>query len=89
MQKVPWRLVLLLAILVCAAAFAALNQQRVDVSLGVYVFSGVPLFLALLVAFIAGAACVIPYALDGRKRAGGRPRPGRPAPSIRDEGSHP
>ncbi len=86
MKRFPWRLFFALIVVACAALFAGLNLVRVNVSVGVHVFRDVPLFLALVIAFIAGAVCVLPYALLPRRRrarraAGGLPQqPGAGAP---------
>ena len=68
MRNVPWRLLLLLGLLVVVAVFAGFNLDRVDVSVGFYVFEGIPLFLALIVAFIAGSIVTLPLALVRRRR---------------------
>lgn len=87
MKKFPWRLFFALLVLGCAALFAGLNLERVNVSVGVHVFRDVPLFLALVVAFIAGAVCVLPYAFVPRRGKARRIRhdaaqqPGAGAPS--------
>jgi len=61
---------------VCATVFASLNLERVSVSIGVHVFRDVPLFLALIIAYIAGALCVLPFALVSKRSAGGKDKPG-------------
>ncbi len=76
MKKFPWRLVFGLIVLVFAAVFASLNTLPVDVKLVVYEFRGVPLFLALIFAFILGALCVLPFALARRRPRVGRGGPG-------------
>ena len=51
------------------AGFAAVNiEHRSDVSFGFFVFSDVPVFLSILVAFIAGALFVLPLALRRGRR---------------------
>ncbi len=87
MKRFPWKLVFTLLVLGCAALFAGLNLSPVDVSVGVHVFQGVPLFLALTVAFIAGALCVLPYALRSRRALAGRGRP--PAAPTQPAGAGP
>ena len=89
MKRARWRLLFALLVLGCAALFAGLNLQRVDVSIGVHVFKDVPLFLALIFAFIAGAVCVLPYALVPRRwnpgraaRSAPQQHPGAGAPSA-------
>ena len=68
MKNVPWRLLLLLGLLVVVAIFAGFNLDRVNVSLGFYVFEGIPLFLALIVAFMAGALVMLPFTLLKKRR---------------------
>ena len=51
------------------AGFAAVNtEHRSDVSFGFFSFQQVPVFLSLLVAFIAGALFVLPLALRRGRR---------------------
>jgi len=58
----PWKMIGLIVLLVLFAAFATLNiSNRADISLGFYVFEEVPIFLSLLVAFLAGAVAMIPF----------------------------
>jgi uncharacterized integral membrane protein len=76
MKRFPWRLVFVLVVLVLASVFASLNRQAVDVSVVFYVFKSVPLFLALIFAFIAGALCVLPFALAPRRPRLGSGDPG-------------
>jgi uncharacterized integral membrane protein len=68
MKNVPWRLVLLLALLVVVAVFAGFNLDPVSISVGFYVFEDVPLFLSLIVAFFAGALLMLPFALLRRRQ---------------------
>lgn len=58
----PWKMIGLIVLLVLFAAFATLNiSNRADISLGFYVFKEVPVFLSLLVAFLAGTVAMIPF----------------------------
>jgi uncharacterized integral membrane protein len=58
----PWKMIGFIVLLVLFAAFATLNiSNRADISLGFYVFKEVPIFLSLLVAFLAGAVAMIPF----------------------------
>lgn len=66
---VPWRMIGFLLGLGILAGFAAVNiEHRSDVSFGFFVFSDVPVFLSILVAFIAGALFVLPLALRRGRR---------------------
>jgi len=64
----PWRLLIVLVILVLAALFAAFNLHRVDVSVGFYIFKEIPLFLALMISFILGALLMLPFAVRRMRR---------------------
>ena len=64
----PWRLLIVLVILVLAALFAAFNLNRVDVSVGFYIFKEIPLFLALMISFILGALLMLPFAVRGMRK---------------------
>ena len=58
-----------IGLLIVVTAYSALNlENRADVSLGVYTFRAVPVFLSSLIAFILGAVLVVPMTL----RRGGR-----------------
>jgi uncharacterized integral membrane protein len=81
MKNVPWRLLLLLALLVVVAVFAGFNLDRVNVSVGFYVFEDIPLFLALIVAFIAGSLLMLPFGL----RRGKEQEPQAKAKNTRNE----
>lgn len=75
----PWKLIGLVVLLVLVAAFATMNlSNRTDISLGVYVFRDVPIFLSLLVAFLAGLLVMVPFTIGrrGRQRAAGAGRVG-------------
>ena len=67
MKNVPWRMILILALLVFVALFSGFNLNPVDISIGFYVFKGIPLFLALIAAFIAGALLMVPFTVLKRK----------------------
>ncbi len=65
----PWKLIGFVILLVIVAVFATLNlSNRVDISLGVYTFTQVPVFLALLLAFLAGVLVMVPYVLAAGRR---------------------
>ena len=60
----PWRVFGVIGLLIVVTAFSALNlENRSDVSLGVYTFRGVPVFLTSLIALILGAILVVPLTL--------------------------
>jgi uncharacterized integral membrane protein len=67
MKNVPWRMILLLVIIVLVALFSGFNLTPVEISLGFYVQEDVPLFLALIGAFIAGAVVMIPFTLFAKR----------------------
>lgn len=65
----PWKLIGLVLLLVLVATFATLNlSNRTDISLGVHVFRDVPIFLSLLVAFLAGLLVMLPFTIGRRER---------------------
>ncbi len=64
----PWRLLIALVILVLVALFATFNLNKVDVSVGFYIFKEIPLFLALMFSFILGALVMLPFAVRGMRR---------------------
>ena len=58
----PWKLIGLILLLVLVAVFASFNlSNKADISLGFTVFKEVPIFLSLLMAFLAGALLMIPF----------------------------
>ncbi len=65
----PWKMIGFLVVLVLVAFFASLNMNhRADISLGFYIFKDVPIFLSLLVAFLAGAVLIIPFTIGASMR---------------------
>ena len=68
MKGFPWRVVFALILLVLVALFSGFNLAAVDISVGFHTFTGVPLFLALFIAFIAGALITLPFAFTRRRR---------------------
>ena len=67
----PWKMIVLLIILVVIALFSGFNIDPVDVSIGFHVFKNVPLFLALFIAFVVGALVMLPLTLRGSTRRKG------------------
>ena len=59
----PWRLIVILIILVLVALFSGFNHTPVSISVGFHVFEKVPLFLALIIAFILGALIMVPFTI--------------------------
>ena len=60
----PWRVFGVIGLLIVVTAYSALNlENRSDVSLGVYTFRAVPVFLTSLIALILGAVLVVPLTL--------------------------
>ena len=64
-----------IGLLIVVTAYSALNlENRSDVSLGVYTFRGVPVFLTSLIALILGAVLIVPLTLGkGARRHSGVP----------------
>ena len=95
----PWRVFGVIGLLIVVTAYSALNlENRSDVSLGVYTFRGVPVFLTSLIALILGAVLVVPMTLRKRVRrhadadadaddvaVAAEPVPDEPEPAVRDE----
>jgi hypothetical protein len=87
-----WKIIVFLAVLVVALLFIGFNLgNRTDISIGVYVWRDVPVFLSMFFSFAFGALSIVPFLLKirfsrkGRKKAepehGTRepPRDGAPA----------
>lgn len=71
-SPLPWRVFGIIGLLIVVTAYSALNlENRSDVSLGVYTFRAVPVFLTSLIALILGAVLVVPLTLrrGGRRQA--------------------
>lgn len=81
----PWRVFGLVGLLVVVTAFTALNlDHRADVSLGVYTFRTVPVFLTSLISLTLGALLAVPFTLPRRRNTRPVPEPQRPL-QITDE----
>lgn len=81
----PWRVFGLVGLLVVVTAFTALNlDHRADVSLGVYTFRTVPVFLTSLISLTLGALLAVPFTLPKRHSTRPVPEPQRPL-QITDE----
>ena len=78
----PWKVFGFIALLIVVTAFTAFNlENRSDVSIGVYVFNAVPVFLTSLISFTLGAALVVPLIVPRRVA---RRAPGA-VPQLTDE----
>jgi uncharacterized integral membrane protein len=65
----PWKMIGFLIVLVLVAFFASFNMNhRADISLGFYIYKDVPIFLSLLIAFLAGAVLIIPFTIGASLR---------------------
>ena len=65
----PWKLIAFLAILVAITFFIGFNlDNRCDVSFVFYQYENVPIFVILLVAYLAGAISVLPFLIVHRSR---------------------
>ena len=90
-----------IGLLIVVTAYSALNlENRSDVSLGVYTFRGVPVFLTSLIALILGAVLVVPMTLRRRVRrpagaddedvaVAAEPVPDEPEPALPDDTPQP
>ncbi len=71
---IPWRMIIALLVLVLVALFSGFNLAPVSISVGFYTFEQIPLFLALIAAFILGALVVLPFSMRGLPRQAKRKR---------------
>jgi hypothetical protein len=46
--------------------FAGFNLQPISISVGLYIFKDIPLFLALIFFFILGAMIMVPFTILGK-----------------------
>ncbi|ULQ60600.1 hypothetical protein K7I13_04785 [Brucepastera parasyntrophica] len=64
----PYKLILFVIILVFAAFFIGYNlENSCSVSVVFHTFKDVPVYLSVLLAFIAGTLCSIPFFIGFRK----------------------
>ena len=67
---VPWKLILFLILMTIFVIFAGLNIKNVsDISVGFTTIEGVPIFLSLFIAFLAGAFFMLPFAFRSNKKS--------------------
>jgi uncharacterized integral membrane protein len=72
----PWRLISFLLSLIIITVFIAFNLDNVsDISFGFTVLTEVPIFVSLLVAFLAGALVMLPAAIGRRGSSHGSDEP--------------
>jgi uncharacterized integral membrane protein len=57
----PWKLIAFIALLIFFVVFSGLNVQKIQLNLGIVTFSDVPIFVALMVAFILGTVITVPF----------------------------
>lgn len=59
----PWKLIGFVVLLIFATIFIGFNlDHRCDVSIGFTTFKDVPIFLSLLISFVAGVLVMTPFA---------------------------
>lgn len=81
----PWRVLGLVGLLIVVTVFTALNlEYRADVSIGVYTFRNVPIFLTSLISLTLGALLAVPFTLPRRRSTRPAPEP-QPPLQITDE----
>lgn len=68
----PWRLITFLIVLTLVVLFAGFNTTGVPISFGFYTLPSVPVFLSLIIAFLAGTFVMLPFAVKRRKAKGTR-----------------
>ena len=59
----PWRLIFFLLLITIFIFFAGFNTHSVTVNLGPIAISNVPMFIALFIAFLAGALLTLPFSI--------------------------
>lgn len=65
----PGKLAYFIGVILLLALFMGFNlYNRCDVSLIVYVFKDVPIFLTMIVSFLLGTLSVLPFLFCGRKK---------------------
>lgn len=71
----PWRMIVLILVLVVFAVFAGFNLDPIVISVGFHEFPNVPKFLALLIAFVVGTIVMLPYTIRGFRRKKAKMQP--------------
>ena len=65
----PWKLILFILSVILVTIFIGFNLENAcDVSLGVYVFKDVPIFMSLLLAFALGVLIMLPFTFGHSKK---------------------
>ncbi|WP_319561214.1 LapA family protein [Marispirochaeta sp.] len=65
----PWRLIFVVLLIGIVLFFVGFNiENRADVSFGFHVFSQVPIFISLFVAFLAGILVMLPFTFGFRHK---------------------
>ena len=65
----PWKLILFILSVILVTIFIGFNLGNAcDVSLGVYVFKDVPIFMSLLLAFALGVLIMLPFTFGHSKK---------------------
>jgi len=64
-----FKMVAFLLLLIIIAVFSAFNLSNTsDISFGFYTIKNVPIFLSLLISFIAGAIMMLPFTLVKKRK---------------------
>ena len=65
----PWKLILFILSVVLVTIFIGFNLTNAcDVSLGVYTFKNVPIFMSILLAFALGVFIMLPFTFGHSKK---------------------
>lgn len=65
----PWKLILFILSVVLVTIFIGFNLTNAcDVSLGVYTFKNVPIFMSILLAFALGVFVMLPFTFGHSKK---------------------
>lgn len=59
----PWKMILVIAVILLVGIFAGFNLNQTTISIGFHSFENVPVFLALIIAFIMGAGVMLPFTI--------------------------
>lgn len=65
----PWKLILFILSVILVTIFIGFNLENAcDISLGVYTFKEVPIFMSLLLAFALGVLIMLPFTFGHSKK---------------------
>ena len=66
---IKFKIIIIVLIITIEAVFAGLNMNNVsDISFGFTTLKDVPVFLSILISFVAGALIILPFTLISKKK---------------------